>query len=87
MQIAWHDDDDDDDNTLYIIAKCNIDLVVRVFANGPGGRGSVPGRVIPKTQKSYLIPPFLTLSIISYVSKLKGNNAGKEMSLPYTSVL
>ena len=23
----------------------------RVFANGPGDRGSIPGRVIPKTQK------------------------------------
>ena len=26
----------------------------RVFANGPGGRGSIPGRVIPKTQKMVL---------------------------------
>ena len=24
-----------------------IDLVGRVFANGPGDRGSIPGRVIP----------------------------------------
>ena len=28
-----------------------IGQVGRVFANGPGDRGSVPGRVIPKTQK------------------------------------
>ena len=26
----------------------------RVFTNGPGDRGSVPGRVIPKTQKIVL---------------------------------
>ena len=27
----------------------------RVFANGPGDRGSIPGRVIPKTQKMVLV--------------------------------
>ena len=26
----------------------------RVFANGPGDLGSIPGRVIPKTQKMVL---------------------------------
>ena len=26
----------------------------REFANGPGDRGSIPGRVIPKTQKMVL---------------------------------
>ena len=26
----------------------------RVLANGPGDRGSIPGRVIPKTQKMVL---------------------------------
>ena len=26
----------------------------RLFANGPGARGSIPGRVIPKTQKMVL---------------------------------
>ena len=29
-----------------------IDLMSRVFANGPGDQGSIPGRVIPKTQKN-----------------------------------
>ncbi len=28
--------------------------MVRVFANGPGDLGSIPGRVIPKTQKMVL---------------------------------
>ena len=29
----------------------DIGIKVRVFANGPGDLGSIPGRVIPKTQK------------------------------------
>ena len=29
-------------------------LVVRVFANGLGNQGSIPGRVIPKTLKMVL---------------------------------
>ena len=31
-----------------------IGLAVRVFANGPGDLGSIPGRVIPKTLKMVL---------------------------------
>ena len=31
-----------------------IDQAVRVFAKGLGDRGSIPGRVIPKTQKMVL---------------------------------
>ena len=34
--------------------KNNVGLAVRVFANGPGDLGSIPGRVIPKTQKMVL---------------------------------
>ena len=33
---------------------------------------SIPGRVIPKTQKCYLMPPCLTLSIIRYGSNVNG---------------
>ena len=32
----------------------DIGLGVRVFANGPGDLGSIPGRVIPKTRKKVL---------------------------------
>ena len=28
--------------------------MIRVFTNDPGDRGSIPGRVIPKTQKMVL---------------------------------
>ena len=36
----------------------------RVLTNGPGDQCSIPGRVIPKTQKWYLMPPCLVLSTI-----------------------
>ena len=29
-------------------------MMVRVFADGPGDLGSIPGRIIPKTQKMIL---------------------------------
>ena len=51
--------------------------MVRVFADDPGYLGSIPGHVIPKTSKWYLIPPCLTLSNIRYVSMVKWRNPGK----------
>ena len=48
--------------------------MVRVFANGPGDRGSVPGRVIPKTQKWYL-----PISVISYETRVKWSNPEKRI--------
>ena len=41
-----------------------IDQKIRVFANGPGDRGSIPGLDIPKTQKMVVHVTYLTLSII-----------------------
>ena len=40
-----------------------IGITVRVFANGAEDRGSIPGRVIPKTQKWYFMPHCLTLNV------------------------
>ena len=57
-------------------------VMVRVFANGPGDLGSIPGRVIPKTQKMDLMPPCLTLNIIRYGSRVKWSNPGKGVA-PY----
>ena len=51
--------------------------MVRMFANGPGDLGSIPGRVIPKTKKWFLMSLCLTVSIIRYVSRVKWNNPGK----------
>ena len=53
-------------------------LAGRVFTNGLGDWGSIPRRVIPKTQKWYLMPPCLTLSIIRYVSRVSGAIQRKE---------
>ena len=49
-------------------------LVGRVFAKGLGDWDSIPGRVISKTQKWFLIPICLTLSIIKYGSRVKWIN-------------
>ena len=43
--------------------------MVRVFANGPGDLGSIPGRIIPKTLKMVLDAALL--SIIRYGSRVK----------------
>ena len=51
-------------------------MMVRVYANGPGHLGSIPDREIPKAKKTYLVSPCLTLSIISYRSRVKSSNPG-----------
>ena len=55
-------------------------LVVGVFINGLDDRGSIPGQVIPKTHKWYLIHCCLTLSIIRYVSMVKWINSRKRVA-------
>ena len=60
-----------------------IGLMSRVFTNGPGDRGSIPGRAIPKTQKMILDVAMLCTQHY----KVKWSNQ-KEWSytLPYTSI-
>ena len=54
-----------------IVRYCrDIGLAVRVFANGPGDQGSIPGRVIPKTQKMVLDASFLNTQ--HYKVRIKG---------------
>ena len=48
----------------------HIGLAVRVFANGPGDLGSIPGRVIPKTQKMVLDASLLNTQ--HYKVRIKG---------------
>ena len=58
----------------------SIGIMVRVFTNGPGDRGSILGLVIPKPQKKVLDASLLlclTLSNIRYGSRVKWNNTGK----------
>ena len=54
-----------------------IGLVGKVFTNGLGDLGSIPGRIIPKTLKMVLDTPCLTLSNIRYISRVKWSNPGK----------
>ena len=55
----------------------NIGLMVRVFANGPGDLGSIPGRVIPKTQKMVLDVTLLNTQRYKVRIKVKWSNPGK----------
>ena len=48
----------------------DIGQAVRVFANGPGDLGSIPGRVIPKTQKMVLDASLLNSQ--HYTVRIKG---------------
>ena len=62
---------------LLDIQEIRVTYMSRVFGNGPGDQGSISGRVIPKTQKWYLMQPCITLSIIRYGSRVKWSNPGK----------
>ena len=64
-----------------------IGLVGRVFANGPGDRGSIPGRVIPKTLKMVLDTYLLNTQ--HNKERVKGKvvqSRERGSALPYTSV-
>ena len=54
-----------------------IGMMVRVFANGPGDQGSTQVESYQRLKKWYLMPPCLTLSIISYRSRVKWSNPEK----------
>ena len=55
---------------MYYIYIPDVGLGVRVFANGPGDLGSIPGRVIPKTQKMVLDASLLNTQ--HYKVRIKG---------------
>ena len=64
-----------------------IGLVDRVFANGSGDLGSIPGRVIPKTLKMVLDTSLLNTE--QYKVHIKGKveqSRERSSTLPYTSV-
>ena len=57
---------------------------VRVFTNGPGDLGSIPGRVIPKTQKMILDASLLNTQ--HYKVRIKGKveqSRERSSALPY----
>ena len=62
-------------------------LVSWVFANGPGGLGSIPGRTIPETLKMALDTSLLNTQ--QYKVRIKGKveqYRERSSALPYTSV-
>ena len=71
---------------IYILNR-PISIMVRVFTNCPENQGSVPGRVIPKSQECNLMLPCLTLCIIKYGSRVSEAIQEKELPLPYTEPL
>ena len=64
-----------------------VGQVGRVFANGPGDLGSIPGRVIPKTFKMVLDTALLNSQQYKVYIKSKVEHPRKRSSaLSYTSV-
>ena len=62
-------------------------LMGRVFANGPGDLGSIPGRIIPKTLKMVLDTSLVNTQ--QYKVHIKGKVEQlreRSSALPYTSV-
>ena len=57
----------------------------RVFANGPGDRDPIPGRVIPKTQKMLLDAALLNIQ--HYKVQIYTNKAVRVISINYFVVL
>ena len=66
---------------------CIIYLMSRAFANSPGDLGSIPGRVIPKTQKMVLAAALLNTQHYKVRIKDKLEQSREWRStLPYTLV-
>ena len=57
--------------------------MVRVFASGPGDLGSIPGQVIPKTQKMILDASLLNTQYYEMRIKGKVGNTGKGVASPH----
>ena len=53
--------------------------MVRVFVNGLGDQGSIPGEVIPETQKMILDASLLNTQHYKVQIKAKGSNPGKRV--------
>ena len=64
-----------------------IGIMVRVFANDPEDRGSIPGRVMPKTQKMVLDSALLSTQHYKVKIKCKMKQSRERSSaLLYASV-
>ena len=61
---------------LDIGIRPDIGIMVRVFANGPGDLGPIPGRFTPKTQKMELETSLLNTEHYKVQVKSKWSNPG-----------
>ena len=71
---------------IHSMPLTHIGLVGRVFANGPGDLGSIPGRVIPKTLKMVLDTSLLNTQ--QFKVRIEGKvdqSRERSSALPYTS--
>ena len=57
-----------------------IVIMVRVFTNGPGDRGLIPGQIMPKTQKMVLDASLLNPQYYNVLIKDKCSNPGKRVA-------
>ena len=64
-------------NDWILYSPPDIGIMVRVLANGPRDLGSVPGRVILKTQKMVLDASLLNTQHYKVGSRVKRSNPGK----------
>ena len=65
----------------------NIGMMVRMFANDPGDLGSIPGQVIPKTQKMVIDTSLLNTQHYKVGIKSKVEQSRERSNtLPYTLV-
>ena len=80
---------------LFFIRDLDVTLLIlmwkvttsRMFVNGPGDQGSIPGRVIPKTQKMVLDVALLNTQHYKVRIKCKVDQFRERSSaLSYTSV-
>ena len=55
---------------LVVLFIPDVDIRVRMFASDPGDLGSIPGRVLPKTQKMVLDASLLNTQY--YKVQIKG---------------
>ena len=66
-------------STIYFLKNQAIGLVGRVFENGPGDRGSIPGWVILKNQKMILDDTLLNIQYYKVQIKRKWSKLRKEV--------
>ena len=88
MSVHYQDPSVTADNSIYLVRtlvfriecweiRSFIGLTGRLFANGPGDLGSIPGRIIPKTLKMLLDTSLLnTQPYVRYASKWSNSVKG-----------